>query len=257
MWDQQNRPMTRSQFIQTGFSLVAPVRAQTTAALAANTYAAGPQGNAPGRGATLTANANGALAAQDGVSLAVGDRLLVVFEATAANNGVYAVTSLGSASSKYVLTRTDDACIAGQLAGAEVVVTLGTVNSGATWFLPLDASLTVGTTGLNFLRVAQGLVHQVIAFSATPVFTQAESQQITLTANITGWTIPGGVGDMEVTINFIQDGTGSRTLAGAGGNIRLAGALTLSTGAGKCDTICLKWNANLAAWVEKSRALNA
>lgn len=260
MWDRQNQPMVRSQFIQTGFSQIAPVRAATTAALAANTYAAGPLSSSPGRGATLTANANGALAAQDGVSLAVGDRLLVLFESTAANNGVYVVTSLGGASAKYVLTRTDDACLSAQLAGAEIVVTLGTVNSGSTWFNPLDASLTIGTTGLTFLRVAAGLIHQVIAFSATPAFSLAESQQITLTGNITGWTLPAGVGDMEVTICFIQDGTGSRTLAGAGANIRLAGgALTLSTGANKVDTLTFKWNANLGtpAWVEKSRALNA
>src|SRR5438045_995988 len=42
-------------------------RAATTGALAANTYANGSSGV----GATLTANANGAIAAQDGVTLVV------------------------------------------------------------------------------------------------------------------------------------------------------------------------------------------
>jgi hypothetical protein len=231
-------------------------RAATLAALAANTYA---NGNG-GIGATLTANGNGAIAAQDGVTLLAGDRLLVLFEATAANNGVYIVTQVGTGGTPYILTRAPDACTPAQLAGAEIVVTKGAVNSGSTWFLPLDApNITVGTTALSFLRVAAGLIHQVITYSATPAFTQAESQQVTMTGNITGWTLPAGVGDMEVAISFIQDGTGSRTLAGAGANIRLAGALTLSTGAGKIDTITLKWNANLGtpAWVEKSRALNA
>lgn len=255
MWDRQNGPIVRSNIITTGMSLIPPVRAATTAALPANTYS-----NTTAGGATLTGNANGALAAQDGVTLVANDRLLVLFEATAANNGVYYVVQVGTASTPYVLQRALDAQNAAQLAGCEVVVAKGTVNSGSTWFLPLDASsITPGTTALNFLRVAAGLIHQVIAFSATPAFTLAESQQITMTGNITGWTLPAGVGDMEVTINFIQDGTGSRTLAGAGANIRLAGALTLTVTANKIDTLVLKWNANLGtpAWVEKSRALGA
>ena len=63
------------------------VRAATTAALAANSRT----------GNVITASANGAIAAQDGVSLAVGNRLLVKNEALGANNGIYLVTSLGSA----------------------------------------------------------------------------------------------------------------------------------------------------------------
>ncbi len=259
MRDAANSILLRAGAVLTAQSLMPVARAATTAALPANTYTnnALPGGGSAGR---LQANANGALAAQDGVSLVAGDLLLVLFEATGANNGLYVVTSLGSASSPYILDRAPHAQFPAQLAGSEVVVAKGTVNSGSTWFLPLDsAGITMGTTALSFLRVAAGLIHQVIAFSATPSFTLAESQQITLTGNITGWTLPSGVGDMEVTISFIQDGTGNRTLAGAGANIRLAGTLTLSTGAGKIDTITLKWNANLGtpAWVEKSRALNA
>ena len=257
MNDRQNSQLIRSGAVLTGQSLMPVARAATTAALPANTYANAPNGSTA---STLTANANGALAAQDGVTLVVGDFLLVLFEAAAANNGLYQVTQVGSSTTPYVLTRAPHAQLAAQLAGSEIVVAKGTVNSGSTWFLPLDApNITIGTTALGFLRVAAGLIHQVIPFSATPAFTQAESQQITLTNNITGWTLPAGVGDMEVTINFIQDNTGNRTLAGAGANIRLAGTLTLSTGANKIDTLCLKWNANLGtpAWVEKSRALNA
>jgi hypothetical protein len=235
-------------------------RAATTAALAANTYSNNPYsgGGSAGR---LQANANGALAAQDGVSLAVGDYLLVWQEAAGANNGLYVVTSLGSASTPYILDRAPHAQLSAQLAGAELVVAKGSSFGGSTFFLPLDApGITMGTTALSFQRVASGMIHQVIAFSATPAFTLAASQQITLTANITGWTLPAGVADMEVTISFIQDGVGGRTLAGAGANIRLAGAaLALSAGANKIDQVTFKWNANLGtpAWVEKSRSLNA
>ena len=68
-------------------------------AIAAYTAAAG----------ILTANANGALAAQDGVTLAVGDVVLLPTDkAQAAKDaGPYVVTSAGSATSKFTLARPD------------------------------------------------------------------------------------------------------------------------------------------------------
>jgi hypothetical protein len=59
----------------------------------------------------LTAGTNAALAAQDGVTLAVGDVVLLQggtlgsLAITAADTGPYVVTSLGGASAKWVLTR--------------------------------------------------------------------------------------------------------------------------------------------------------
>jgi hypothetical protein len=82
-----------------------PVRAKTTAALAANTYANGSSGV----GATLTGNSNGALAAQDGVTLVATERLLVANEATGSHNGIYVVTQVGDGSHPYILTRATDA----------------------------------------------------------------------------------------------------------------------------------------------------
>ena len=75
------------------------VRAATTAALPTNTRS----------GNVLTASANGALPAQDTVSLAVGNPFLVKDETTKANNGLFTVTSLGSGSTPWVLTRHVDA----------------------------------------------------------------------------------------------------------------------------------------------------
>lgn len=231
------------------------VRYATTAALAANTYA---NGNA-GAGATLTANANGALAAQDGITPLAGDRVLVLFEAAGANNGIYVVTQVGTGALPYILTRAPDSNSAALLAGAEVLVEKGTNYGGMQFQLALQPSdITVGTTALNFSQL-NSMAPAVVAFSATPTFTRAKSQQITLTANITGWTMPTGVADEEVVLIFVQDGTGSRTLAGTPANVRLAGgALTLSTGANKADIITFKWDASLGtpAWVEKSRSLN-
>jgi hypothetical protein len=58
-------------------------------------------------GGVLTANANGAIGAQDGVTLAVGDQVFLGEDkATAAKDaGPYVVTALGAAGAKFVLSR--------------------------------------------------------------------------------------------------------------------------------------------------------
>lgn len=123
----------------------APVRVGTIQTLQANTYAAG----------VLTANANGALPAIDGVSLAVGDRLLVVYEATTSNRGIYVVTSLGSAGSKWRLTRSADCDTAAEMvAGAAVFVTAGTLLAGTVWYAtaawtPISGNPAWGSTGIQ------------------------------------------------------------------------------------------------------------
>lgn len=125
----------------------APVRAATTAALAANTYSNGTNGY----GATLTANANGALAAVDGITLAVGDRLLVKNEATGANNGIYTLTQLGDGTHPYILTRAPDAAVPAALAaGTRLYVQQGTVNAGVLFTQTATGTITIGTTALTF-----------------------------------------------------------------------------------------------------------
>ena len=105
-------------------------------ALPANTYAAG----------ALTASANGAIPAQDGIAPAVGDRLLVVGEAVDWHNGIYTVTSLGSAGSPWVLTRATDCDeTADMVAGASVFVVSGTLYAGTTWVERNAATPTSGT----------------------------------------------------------------------------------------------------------------
>lgn len=125
-----------------------PVKAVTTAALATNTYSNGTSG----AGATLTATGNAAIAAVDGVTLSVGDRLLVKNEATAANNGIYVVTQVGSVSLPYILTRADDCNTNARIfAGIFVQSTSdGTTNKNRGWILTTTGAITVGTTGLTW-----------------------------------------------------------------------------------------------------------
>ena len=77
---------------------------------------------------------------------------------------------------------------------------------------------------------------------------------VNLTGNVTSLTFtnPGSDG-AEVEIQFIQDGTGSRTLAGVDTAINLAGALTLTTTLNKRDILTFRTIGGQL--YEKSRSL--
>lgn len=126
-----------------------PVKAVTTVPLPANTYANGTAG----AGATLTASANGALVAIDGVTLVNSDRLLVKNEATPANNGIYIVTQIGTGGTPYILTRTDDCNTNARIfAGIFVHSTSdGTLNGNSGFQLTtITNPIIVGTTALTW-----------------------------------------------------------------------------------------------------------
>lgn len=76
------------------------------AALPACTYANGSSGD----GATLTANANGALTIDGATSpvFTTGDRVLIPNQADAKQNGIYVITQLGDGSHPFILTRAPD-----------------------------------------------------------------------------------------------------------------------------------------------------
>lgn len=126
------------------------VRCATTAALPACTYANGSSGV----GATLTGNANGALSAQDGVTLALNDPILVKDEASQSHNMIGTLTQVGSAGAPFIITRRTDADTAAKLLGATVVVTEGTLNADKIYLCTANATITVGTTALPWKDIS-------------------------------------------------------------------------------------------------------
>ncbi len=125
------------------------VRAATTAALPACTYA----------GNVLTASVNGALAAQDGVTLVLNDRFLVKDQAAGLQNGIYTLTQVGDATHPWILTRSSDAdnSPAGEVTtGMYFVVEDGTANGGAQFTLTTKGAITLGTTALTFVKTNAG-----------------------------------------------------------------------------------------------------
>lgn len=120
----------------------------TTGVLPANTYANGTLGT----GATLTASAVGILAI-DGRNTVLGDVILVKNEATAANNGLYTVTTAGTASVAYVLTRAVSMETSTEFDGAFLFIETGTVNGATGWVcITTTQPVTVGTTAITFTQ---------------------------------------------------------------------------------------------------------
>jgi hypothetical protein len=143
---------TYADSIASGINFHQSVRLATTAALPANTYNNGSSGV----GATLTANANGALSI-DGVAVVVGNRVLIKNEVAGANNGVYTVTQVGDGSTPYILTRATDFDSAGsgvdQIdAGDFFLVTAGSTLANTSWVQQTSLPITVGTTALVFIQ---------------------------------------------------------------------------------------------------------
>ena len=119
-------------------------RAATTADLSA-TYSNGSSGV----GATLTAGSNGAIVI-DGVSLSVDDRVLVKDQSTAAENGIYRVTTQGDGSTAFVLTRATPEDQPEELTGgAFVFVEEGTANANNGYVFTHTGAPTFGTTSLD------------------------------------------------------------------------------------------------------------
>jgi len=125
-------------------------RAATNAALPAYTYANG----ALGVGATITANANGALTVDTSVAVVAADRVLVKNETAgnAAYNGIYVVTAAGDGSNPFILTRAADMNQAAEFPGAFTFIEEGTANADNGYVCTTNAPVTVGTTSIDFAQ---------------------------------------------------------------------------------------------------------
>lgn len=176
-----------------------PVKYETASALTA-TYNNGSSGV----GATLTNAGTLAAFAPDGVIASVGDRILVYRQADQTQNGIYTVTTVGSGSVAWVLTRATDANSYGLTnpnalgQGDAFFVTSGNTGSGETYVCNTVGTIVFGTTNITFVQVSDtqvysagtGLTLSGTQFSITPVGTAATygsaSQVPVFTTNASG-----------------------------------------------------------------------
>ena len=164
----------------------------TTANLAAN-YSNGTNGV----GATLTADTNRAWATLDGhSSFTVGDRILIKNQTDAKQNGIYTLTTIGSGSAPWVLTRATDAdnnTLGEMKNGDFIFVQNGTVNAGY-GFVNNSATnpIVIGTDEITFTEF--NAAKTVVAGNG---LTEATPGTISIDTSITQTRV-SGVSDTEI-----------------------------------------------------------
>ena len=128
-----------------GLNTKASVINASTVALTA-TYANGTLGV----GATLTNSGTNVAFLADGISNSVSDRVLIKDQASTFQNGIYTVTTVGSVSVPWVLTRATDNDTWAEVPSGYVFISTGTTLADTGWVCSSDAGGTMGTTAITW-----------------------------------------------------------------------------------------------------------
>jgi hypothetical protein len=160
----------------------------------------------------------------DGVELAVKDRVLVIGQNTASENGLYYVTELGTGTNG-TWQRSQDADETGELlAGAIVMVTEGVVFADTQWKLVTDNPIEIGSTALTWEQNSAFAFGNIFA-NGTPVLADTVGDTLNLTPG-TNIEIVGNAESKSVTIgvtgislNSISNGTSNVNVVSSSGNV--------------------------------------
>ena len=101
-------------------------------------------------GGTLTNSGSNAALQLDGITVTAGNRVLVKNQSTAAENGIYVVTTAGDGSTAWVLTRAEDANLSAEMTGGVFTfVEQGTIGAENGYVFTHNGAPTLGTTALT------------------------------------------------------------------------------------------------------------
>jgi hypothetical protein len=154
-----------------------------------------------GVGATLTNAGTQSILIVDGVTAVNDDRILIYEQVSATQNGVYVVTTVGSPSTNWILTRSSDTDTAGpgsstQLdAGSYFFVTDGNTGAGESYICNVDTSIVFGTTDITFVQFSSAIQYtagtninisgdRVISTSGVPTNAELAAVSATLATSI-------------------------------------------------------------------------
>ncbi len=99
---------------------------------------------------TITAGSNGALS-MDGGTPSIGDRVLLKDQTSNVQNGIYTVTTAGSGSAAYILTRANDADTAAEITGGSFFfVEQGSANADNGYVTTHNGTPTLGSSAITF-----------------------------------------------------------------------------------------------------------
>jgi hypothetical protein len=228
-----------------GLDVKASVRAATTAA-----------------GTLASSFANGSVV--DGITLATGDRLLIKNQATASENGIYIVAASGAPARSSDCNSTTT-----YLSGSFTFVESGTVNSGSSWVVATQGTITPGTTAVTWVQfngsitysAGSGLTLTGTVFSAnvTGVSTEISggnirvkssatsgqpllSQGAGVEANYGALNLAGGASFVSGTLPVGNGGTGGATAAAARTALGVPSKFAAAIGDGSTTSIVVTHN---------------
>lgn len=142
---------------------------------------------------------------------------------------------------------------------AGAFTTIGNID----WRPHADDLSNLGTSSFRWATVQSfqyAGVNQTIAAAASITINAAlgESARVTLGATaITGITVSAGQPGEIMTIEIVQDATGSRAISGWPATVKFAGgAYTVTATANKRDTLTFRYDSVDSNWYEMSRAMN-
>ncbi len=182
------------------------VRVTTAAALPAVTAAGS------GVGKTLTADAVGVLTV-DGIATVLGDRILVKDQVAGADNGIYDVTTEGTAGVAFILTRATDADTSAKMvSGTSTFTSEGTAYDNKGFSLITDAPITLDTTALVFSQTSgagQITAGAGLTKTADTINVETGNGVLVINANdITFTADPTGTTNVAPSINVAAGGAG-------------------------------------------------
>jgi len=163
-----------------------------------------------GVGATLTNAGTQVALSIDGVATAVNDRILVYTQADATQNGVYVVTDIGSGSTNWVMTRSDDTDTYGidspnaLSQGSTFFVSAGNTGAGETYTCNTVGTITFGTTNITFAQISSAQIYS----AGTGLTLTSTTFSITNTAVSTG-----SYGSASSVPNYTVNAQGQLTYA--------------------------------------------
>jgi len=183
-----------------------------------------------GVGATLTNAGTQVALTIDGVLTTVGMRVLIYNQTAQAQNGVYTVTTVGTVSTNWVLTRATDANTYG-LRDPNALgyndaffVQAGSTGAGETYVCTTTGVITFGTTAITFAQISSSQVYT----GTSPI-------------NITGTTIS------LTTVPATLGGTG-QTSYGTGDLLYASNSTTLSKRAIGTEGYALRVTSGVPDW---------
>jgi len=166
----------------------------------------------------------GAPAQVDGVNLSVNDRILIINQDVASENGIYRVQTLGLGENGTWIRSTDANETGEVLAGMITMVTEGIQYADTQWKLITNDPIVIDETPLEFRRNGAFEFGNVVA-NNTAILAQTVGDTLTITpgdnisiiGNATAKSMIIGV--TGISLNSISNGTSNVNVVSSGGNV--------------------------------------